>query len=108
MGLQEQIDASETVKIQYNNLIDELKKLTKCPILEIQMDDPSITLSGHTIDGGVMNHWITTGIKDNWDPSLTCNSKITNLAVKQLISLINDIENINLESQNKEETPGDV
>lgn len=63
------------------------------------MEDPSITPSGRTVDGGVMDQWIgniiyliriATGKRDQWDPNLTCNTKIVNLAVEQLIDFIED------------------
>lgn len=73
--------------------------MTRCPILEVQIENPCITPSGHTVDGGVIDQWIgnfkyfifiATGKKDQWDPSLTCNFKIPNLAVQQLIDFIED------------------
>jgi len=50
--------ASLTSKPNQLTYLEELNELLECPILMCRMEDPSITESGHTVDGGVMDQYI--------------------------------------------------
>ena len=43
-------------------ILDSLRDLLECPILLVQMENPSITYSGHTVDGGVMDEYISESL----------------------------------------------
>ena len=49
---------SLTSKPNQLTYLEELNELLECPILMCRMEDPSITESGHTVDGGVMDQYI--------------------------------------------------
>ena len=78
------------------NFIECIKELVECPITMIPMQNPCITLSGHTVEGGIMKQWIGKFIhfhilenkkKDPWDRT-ECKFQIRNLMAVEIASLL--------------------
>ena len=80
---------SRTYEENLTALVQKIDKELECPLLLIPMDIPTITPSGYTVDGFVMDELISSQGVDPFDWKSLCKEKIVNkfaVKIKNIIS----------------------